>query len=529
MVKGKGEKMDAEKKESSVALGGTRRVPVAVAEEETTPTDRLTRKLRSGRRSTTTSATGALGTDSSFSEAGTWGPPSSSPSAAAASGAAASSQHQNGSQHIGPGDSDGVIQTPDERLSIKLRTGGQSLRISNVSGISTSGHEYRRRSTGADTIEEEDDENENEDQQNNQQQPAAEVPVPIVEETNPSAGVGGEASTASPRSSSANTNTSGEVDLERADGSGTIAQAGEEEPPAESATVLEGASVVLVATSHSDSQQYPPELPPPADDSSVASIALEAYTAEEVQYAKVVGETDVACMALRSKRAMRIIVAFVLVIVAAIVAGVIATRPKGDNGATQQAGPIDKTPITQDNIKMAVDYWIADPEAAAKQYGHISTWDISSVTSLGGLFQSYSSFNEDLSAWNTSAVEAMSQVFSGAESFNSDLSGWDTSKVRTMEAMFRGASSFDSDLSSWDTSNVQRMNSMFNGAASFTGTLCWDLSSVTFATQFEHGFGACRTSNIKTCHMLCNSGARLDASCATSEMIEAAQECPAPG
>ena len=224
-----------------------------------------------------------------------------------------------------------MIQTPDERLSIKLRTGGQSLRLSNVSGITTSGHEYRRRSTGADTIEEEDDENENEDQQNNQQQPAAEVPVPVpvVEETNPSAGVGGEASTTPPRSSSANTNTNGEVDLERADGSGTIAQAGEEESPAESATVLEGASVVLVATSHSDSQQYPPELPPPADDSPAASIALEAYTAEEVQYAKVVRETDVACMALRTKRAMCVIVAFVLVVVAAIVAGVITTRPRG--------------------------------------------------------------------------------------------------------------------------------------------------------------------------------------------------------
>ena len=531
MVKGKGEKMDAEKKESSVALGGTRRVPVAVAEEETTPTDRLTRKLRSGRRSTTTSATGALGTDSSFSEAGTWGPSSSSPSAVAASGAAASSQNQNGSQHIGPGDADGVIQTPDERLSIKLRTGGQSLRISNVSGISTSGHEYRRTSsgaTGADIIEEEHDENEdeNEDQQNEQIE--AEVSAPAVEETSPSAGVGGEASTA-PSACSISANTNDAVDLERADGS-TIAQGSEEEPPpAESATVLDGASVVLVATSHSDSLEHPPELPPPADDSPATSIALEAYTAEEVEYAKVVGETDVACMALRTKRAMCVIGAFVLVVVAAVVAGVITTQPKGDNGATQQAGPIDKIPITQDNIKIAVNYWIADPEATAKQYGHISTWDTSSVTSLAELFQNYGSFNEDLSAWNTSAVETMSQVFGNAKSFNSDISGWDTSKVRTMEGMFRGASSFDGDLSSWDTGNVQRMNSMFNGAVSFTATLCWDLRSITTATQFEHGFGECKTSNIKTCHMLCNSGARLDPSCATFEMIEAAQECPTPG
>ena len=526
--------MDAATEQSAAARGSTRATrAAAVAEEET---DRHTRTPRSDRRSTTTSATGALGTDSSFSEADTL-EASSSPAAAAASGAAAASsqqQCQNGSQHIDPDADDDVIQTPDERLSIKLQAGGQSLHTSNVSGISTSGHEYRRTSsgaTGADIIEEEHDENEdeNEDQQN-QRQIEAEVSAPAVEETSPSAGVGGEASTA-PSACSISANTNDAVDLERADGSGgTIAQGSEEEPPsAESATVLDGASVVLVATSHSDSQEHPPELPPPADDSPATSIALEAYTAEEVEYAKVVGETDVACMALRTKRAMCVIGAFVLVVVAAVVAGVITTQPKGDDGATQQAGPIDKIPITQDNIKIAVNYWIADPEATAKQYGHISTWDTSSVTSLAELFQNYGSFNEDLSAWNTSAVETMSQVFGNAKSFNSDISGWDTSKVRTMEGMFRGASSFDGDLSSWDTGNVQRMNSMFNGAVSFTATLCWDLRSITTATQFEHGFGECKTSNIKTCHMLCNSGARLDPSCATFEMIEAAQECPTPG
>ena len=487
---------------------------VGVAEEETTPTDRLTRKLRSGRRSTATSATSALGTGSSFSEAATSGPSfsasASASTSAPASGAAASSQHRN-NQHISPGD---AIQTPDERLSIKLQqNSGQSLRLSNVSGISSTGHEYHRRSTGADTIEEEHDENED---QQSQQRIAAE---PSVGGTNPSAGVGGEASTSS---SSASSTNGGETDLERADGSDIIAQAGEDEPPAESAAVVE--SAVVLVTSHGDSQQHSGSLPP-VDDSPVA---LEAYTTEEMEYAKVVGETDVACMALRTKRSICVIIAFVLVVVAAIVAGVITTRPKGDDDAKQQAGPINKTSITQDNIKMAVDYWIADPEAAAKQYGHISTWDTSSVTSLNGLFQGYNTFNEDLSAWNTSAVETMSQVFSSAKSFNSDLSGWDTRKVRTMEGMFRGASSFAGDLSSWDTGNVQRMNNMFYDAASFTSTLCWDLSSITTATQFEHGFGVCKSSNIKTCRMLCNSGARLDPSCATSEMIEAALECPSP-
>ena len=40
------------------------------------------------------------------------------------------------------------------------------------------------------------------------------------------------------------------------------------------------------------------------------------------------------------------------------------------------------TPITDSNIKTAVDLWMSDQTTAEATYGHISDWDISNVTNL---------------------------------------------------------------------------------------------------------------------------------------------------
>lgn len=56
-------------------------------------------------------------------------------------------------------------------------------------------------------------------------------------------------------------------------------------------------------------------------------------------------------------------------------------------------------------LRVAVKKWCSDPTAAEEEYGHISTWDTTSVTDMSHLFgstghcASYASFNEDLSAW----------------------------------------------------------------------------------------------------------------------------------
>jgi len=139
------------------------------------------------------------------------------------------------------------------------------------------------------------------------------------------------------------------------------------------------------------------------------------------------------------------------------------------------------TPITNDNIHEAVDLWLSDECSATLTYGHISDWDVSSVTLMYVLFHNATSFNGDISSWDVSSVTNMNQMFRNAESFNGDLSSWDVSNVTNMHGLFFDASSFNSDLSSWDVSSVYYMHQMFRNAESFNGDLSsWDVSSVTY-------------------------------------------------
>ena len=111
---------------------------------------------------------------------------------------------------------------------------------------------------------------------------------------------------------------------------------------------------------------------------------------------------------------------------------------------------------------------------------NISSWDVSNVTDMFGMFQEASSFNQDLSSWNLNNVTDMRGMFREASSFNQDIGSWDVSSVTTMKSMFYKAEDFNRDLSSWDVSNVTEMSSMFREASSFNGDIgSWDVSNVT--------------------------------------------------
>jgi len=135
--------------------------------------------------------------------------------------------------------------------------------------------------------------------------------------------------------------------------------------------------------------------------------------------------------------------------------------------------------ITDDNIHSAVAMWLFNEDVAEATYGHISDWDVSSVTNMDSMFEGASSFNGDISSWDVSSVTIMSGMFQSASSFNGDLSNWDVSSVTNMYNMFN-ESSFNGDISSWDVSSVTNMAWMFQTASSFNGDISsWDVSSVT--------------------------------------------------
>jgi surface protein len=123
--------------------------------------------------------------------------------------------------------------------------------------------------------------------------------------------------------------------------------------------------------------------------------------------------------------------------------------------------------------------------------GNISSWDVSSVTDMSGMFHNATSFNGDLSSWDVSSVTSMAGMFLGTTSFDQDLSNWDVSSVTNMAGMFR-LSTYNGDLSSWDVSNVTNMNWMFRENSDFNGDLSsWDVSNVmTMAEMFwqSHSF-----------------------------------------
>ena len=56
-------------------------------------------------------------------------------------------------------------------------------------------------------------------------------------------------------------------------------------------------------------------------------------------------------------------------------------------------------------------------------------WDTSQVTTMYGMFQGASAFNQAVGSWNTSKVTSMFAMFKGASKFNQAVGSWDTSKV----------------------------------------------------------------------------------------------------
>ena len=64
-----------------------------------------------------------------------------------------------------------------------------------------------------------------------------------------------------------------------------------------------------------------------------------------------------------------------------------------------------------------------------EDFSGIETWDVSHVTSMGGMFKNAVNFNHNINNWDVSNVTVMSAMFCGAKSFNQPLDKWNTLNV----------------------------------------------------------------------------------------------------
>ena len=117
---------------------------------------------------------------------------------------------------------------------------------------------------------------------------------------------------------------------------------------------------------------------------------------------------------------------------------------------------------------------------------NISKWDTSNVSNMQAMFQSAHAFNQDISKWNVGSVITTRGMFFGTTSFNQDIGSWDVGKVTQMRRMFSSAQKFNQNISSWNVGNVTDMSDMFFNALDFNQNLSgWDVSKVTNCTGFS--------------------------------------------
>ena len=120
-----------------------------------------------------------------------------------------------------------------------------------------------------------------------------------------------------------------------------------------------------------------------------------------------------------------------------------------------------KIPLTDSNFQTAVNLWFSDEANATATYGHISDWNVSTVTDMSNAFQDRATFNEDITGWDVSKVTNMQSLFHNSP-FNQPIGNWNVSSVSNMISTFDNAGSFNHNVGDWNVSAVTNMSNMFN-------------------------------------------------------------------
>jgi surface protein len=103
----------------------------------------------------------------------------------------------------------------------------------------------------------------------------------------------------------------------------------------------------------------------------------------------------------------------------------------------------------------------------------ISTWDVSNVQNMNGMFDGNSNFNNGESGntsanpltWNTISATDMGYIFKNASNFNQDITGWDVSGVTNMPEMFSGATNMSQNIWVWDVCGNATFTDIFLNSA----------------------------------------------------------------
>lgn len=128
----------------------------------------------------------------------------------------------------------------------------------------------------------------------------------------------------------------------------------------------------------------------------------------------------------------------------------------------------------------------------------INSWNTSTVTDMGNMFDNASSFNQDIGAWNTTSVTNMGNLFYHAKTFNQNIGAWNTAAATRMSFMFTGALAFNQNIGNWNTGAVTDMSFMFTAARSFNQNIKnWNTAAATtmwsmflFAVDFNQDIGS---------------------------------------
>ena len=79
----------------------------------------------------------------------------------------------------------------------------------------------------------------------------------------------------------------------------------------------------------------------------------------------------------------------------------------------------------------------------------IGGWDVSSVTTLYGMFRNTVAFNQPIGDWGVSCVMTMNSMFRDAKAFDQPVGDCNVSSVTTMNGMFCNTVAFGTHIFWW--------------------------------------------------------------------------------